>query len=60
VARQNRKAGEESAKRTDQVEFAFSEEQEQRGFFEKTKENLYEGEDLDIPTFFRRGIKIQA
>jgi cell division protein FtsZ len=47
-------------RRADQVEFGFAEDNEQRrGFFEKTDENLHEGEDLDVPTYLRRGIRIQ-
>lgn len=42
-----------------QEEFTFNQEQETRGFFQKTAENLFDGEDLDIPTYYRRGIKIQ-
>lgn len=29
-----------------------------RGYFYKTQKNLYNGEDLDIPTYLRRGLKI--
>lgn len=42
----------------EQEEFAFPKPEEDRGFFEKTRHNYYEGEDLDIPTYLRRGIKI--
>ncbi len=42
----------------DQKEFAFPKQEEYRGLFEKTGRNIYEGEDLDIPTYLRRGIKI--
>ncbi len=31
---------------------------EGRGYFDQTDKNLYNGEDLDIPTYLRRGIKI--
>jgi cell division protein FtsZ len=41
-----------------QNEFAFPGQEEERGHFEKTDKNLYEGEDLDVPTYLRRGIKI--
>ncbi len=41
-----------------QEEFAFPRHEENRGLFEKTDPNLYEGEDLDIPTYLRRGLKI--
>lgn len=41
-----------------QTELDFPGEEENRGFFDKTEKNLHEGEDLDIPTYLRRGIKI--
>lgn len=41
----------------DQDEFGFG-ERESRGSFEKTGRNLYNGEDLDVPTYMRKGIKI--
>ena len=31
---------------------------EGRGYFDQTEKNLYNGEDFDIPTYLRRGIKI--
>lgn len=37
--------------------FAFG-EVESRGFFDKTDRNLFEGQDLDVPTYLRKGIKI--
>jgi cell division protein FtsZ len=40
-----------------QDEFTFS-EMESRGFFDKTDRNLFEGQDLDVPTYLRKGIKI--
>jgi cell division protein FtsZ len=43
---------------TKQHEFDFQNE-ENRGFFDSTEQNLYNGEDLDVPTFLRRGIRIQ-
>jgi cell division protein FtsZ len=42
-----------------QDEFTFSEIDAQRGYFEKTDRNDYNGEDLDVPTYLRRGIKIK-
>jgi cell division protein FtsZ len=42
----------------DQEEFAFPRLEDNRGHFERTEENLYEGADLDVPTYLRRGIKI--
>jgi len=37
--------------------FAYG-EMESRGFFDKTDRNLFEGQDLDVPTYLRKGIKI--
>ena len=31
---------------------------ENRGTFDKSDRNLFEGQDLDVPTYFRKGIKI--
>lgn len=42
-----------------QDEFAFG-EGENRGRFDSTERNLFDGQDLDIPTFYRRGIRISA
>lgn len=42
-----------------QEEFLFVEPEAQRGYFEKSDRNLYNGEDLDVPTFIRRGIRIK-
>lgn len=42
-----------------QDEFTFDETDAQRGYFEKTDRNDYNGEDLDVPTYLRRGIKIK-
>ncbi len=40
-----------------QDEFGFG-EVESRGHFEKTDRNLFDGHDLDVPTYLRKGIKI--
>ena len=40
-----------------QEEFGFG-EVESRGHFEKTGRNLFDGQDLDVPTYLRKGIKI--
>ena len=40
-----------------QEEFGFG-EVESRGHFEKTDRNLFDGQDLDVPTYLRKGIKI--
>ncbi len=40
-----------------QDEFGFG-EVERRGHFEKTDRTLFDGHDLDVPTYLRKGIKI--
>ena len=45
------------AARTEQNEFLFA-EVESRGHFDKTDRNLFEGQDLDVPTYLRKGVKI--
>lgn len=42
-----------------QDEFTFLDVDAQRGYFEKTDRNDYNGEDLDVPTYLRRGIRIK-
>jgi cell division protein FtsZ len=42
-----------------QGELTFDEVDAQRGYFEKTDRNDYKDEDLDVPTYLRRGIKIK-
>ncbi len=42
-----------------QNEFHFVGEDEQRGYFDQTERNFFEGEDLDVPTYLRRGVKVQ-
>jgi cell division protein FtsZ len=42
---------------TEQDEFGFG-QVESRGYFEKTDRNLFDGHDLDVPTYLRKGIKI--
>jgi cell division protein FtsZ len=46
-----------SAVPTQQNEFSFN-ELESRGYFDKTDRNLFEGQDLDVPTYLRKGVKI--
>ena len=42
-----------------QDEFAFGGlEPDTRGWFDSTDRNLFEGQDLDVPTYLRKGIKI--
>ncbi|MEM8867118.1 MAG: cell division protein FtsZ [Verrucomicrobiota bacterium] len=43
----------------DQDEFTFIDLDAQRGYFDKTDRNLHNDEDLDVPTYLRRGIKIK-
>ena len=45
------------AHKAKQDEFGFG-EVESRGQFERTDRNLFDGQDLDVPTYLRRGIKI--
>jgi cell division protein FtsZ len=40
-----------------QEEFGFG-EIETRGQFERSERNLFDGQDLDVPTYLRRGIKV--
>ncbi len=51
------RAPELAAAAADQVELSFG-EHETRGTFEKSDRNLFEGQDLDVPTYLRRGIKL--
>lgn len=44
--------------RSAQGEFAGFGEVEDRGHFEKTDRNLFDGQDLDVPTYLRKGVKI--
>lgn len=50
-------AGKTASLKLDQDEFGFG-EIEARGHFEKTDRNLFDGQDLDVPTYLRKGIKI--
>ncbi|HLP26660.1 MAG TPA: hypothetical protein VK477_13350, partial [Acidobacteriota bacterium] len=46
-----------------QEEFGFGgnvEPAANRGSFDKSDRNLFEGQDLDVPTYLRRGIKVTA
>jgi cell division protein FtsZ len=45
------------AAKASQEEFGFG-EVESRGQFERTDRNLFDGQDLDVPTYLRKGIKI--
>ena len=47
----------DSAAPVAQDEFTFG-EIERRGHFDKTDRNLFEGQDLDVPTYLRKGIKL--
>jgi len=43
----------------EQNTFSFMEEKNQRGIFDDLpNKNMYEGEDLDVPAYLRRGVKI--
>jgi cell division protein FtsZ len=50
-------ASTKSSTKVAQEEFGFG-EVESRGHFEKTDRNLFDGQDLDVPTYLRRGIKV--
>jgi cell division protein FtsZ len=41
-----------------QTEFGFNALVDQRGFFEGTDPNIYRGEDVDVPAYLRRGVKV--
>jgi cell division protein FtsZ len=48
------------ARQPQQEEFGFggAEPAANRGSFDKSERNLFEGQDLDVPTYLRKGIKI--
>ncbi len=46
-----------AAPKPTQEEFGFG-EVESRGQFERTDRNLFDGQDLDVPTYLRKGIRI--
>ncbi|MSU47354.1 MAG: cell division protein FtsZ [Lacunisphaera sp.] len=49
------------AKKPTQEEFGFGVvPTENRGTFERSDRNLFEGQDLDVPTYFRKGIKVSV
>jgi cell division protein FtsZ len=52
-------AGKRQSGNDRQDEFTFDEVDAQRGYFDKTDRNDYKDEDLDVPTYLRRGIKIK-
>jgi cell division protein FtsZ len=52
------KANAKAKAKADQDELFSFGEVESRGFFDKTDRNLFEGQDLDVPTYLRKGIKI--
>lgn len=43
----------------DQDEFNLLDLDAQRGYFEQSNANIYNNEDLDVPTYLRKGIKIK-
>jgi cell division protein FtsZ len=52
-----------AANKSQQEEFGFGggnggESRENRGSFNKSDRNLFEGQDLDVPTYLRKGIKV--
>jgi len=50
-------AAKAAAAKAEQDEFGFG-QVESRGYFEKTDRNLFDGQDLDVPTYLRKGIKV--
>ena len=55
----NKRNGVKKQTNIDQNTFSFMEEKNQRGIFDDLpKRNMYEGEDLDVPAYLRRGVKI--
>ena len=54
-----RKKGRRKSENVEQNTFYFMEEENQRGIFDDLpSRNMYEGEDLDVPSYLRRGVKI--
>lgn len=41
-----------------QSEFSFVSQGQMRGYFDQTQRNQHNGEDLDVPTYLRKGIKL--
>lgn len=50
-------ASEKPAPRGEQEEFFFR-DAAKRGYFDQTDDNVFKGENLDVPTYMRRGIRI--
>jgi cell division protein FtsZ len=58
---QKRKAAKKQASAIEQEEFDFiTDNSVQRGLFEKSERNFYGDEDLDVPTFLRKGVRIRV
>ena len=58
-AKESRKIRGRKKDSVDQNTFEFMEQENQRGIFDDlSSRNLYEGEDLDVPAYLRRGVKI--
>jgi cell division protein FtsZ len=58
-AKESRKIRGRKKDPVDQNTFDFMEQENQRGIFDDlSSRNLYEGEDLDVPAYLRRGVKI--
>ncbi len=55
-------AGDVHATKPQQEEFGFGGNvpAENRGAFDKSDRNLFEGQDLDVPTYLRKGIKVMV
>ena len=56
---QSKLQGKQETKTIPQKEFMFVSEEENRGYFEKTAQNLIDGVDVDVPTYLRKGLKLR-
>lgn len=55
------KGAKKQAADSPQEEFDFiTDNSVQRGLFEKSERNIYDDEDLDVPTFLRKGVRIRV
>jgi hypothetical protein len=52
------KSGKKAAATSKQMQGTLALDTYQRGRFDKSEPTIVEGEDLDIPTFLRKGIKL--
>ncbi len=57
-AAETAKAAKQKTPSSAQTELGFNTIADHRGIFENTEPNLYRGEDVDLPTYLRRGVKV--